>query len=139
MSLIADIADAVWEHSTRTLDAESPAASNGTYIDDVAYAIWTNGTRELDGDPPETPEGSGLANLTIDATATGQSVRSGSGTAALTVDAIGTGQSLRNGSGLADLVLDCIGVGESEAVQNQLVLTATQVGSSVFLEWEFAT
>jgi hypothetical protein len=119
-------------------------------------ALWLP---TLAGAAPTTPEGSGLASLTLDAVGIGQSVRNGSGTAALTLDAIGVGQSLRsgsalapltldatatgkstrNGSALADLVLDCIGVGESEALQNQLVLTATQVGSSVFLEWEFAT
>jgi hypothetical protein len=31
------------------------------------------------------------------------------------------------------------GFGDDEPVENELTLTATQVGSSVFLEWEFAT
>lgn len=48
----SDIADAVWTAATRTLDANSPAASDGSYIDDIGYAIWTAGTRELDGEPP---------------------------------------------------------------------------------------
>jgi hypothetical protein len=49
MSYLDDIADAVWTAATRTLDAGSPAASDGSYLDDVAYAVWTNGTRTLDG------------------------------------------------------------------------------------------
>lgn len=54
-----DIADAVWTAATRTLDSNSPAASNGSYLDDIGYAIWTVGTRELDGAPAATPRSFG--------------------------------------------------------------------------------
>lgn len=55
----ADIADAVWTAATRTLDANSPAASDGSYIDDIGYAVWTAGTRTLDGELEATPRSFG--------------------------------------------------------------------------------
>jgi len=44
-----DYADGVWTHPTRTVDAGSPAPSDGSYIDDVAYAVWTYATRTASG------------------------------------------------------------------------------------------
>jgi len=43
--------DAIWAYSSRTVDAGSPAASDGLYIDDVGYAVWTYPTRTEDGVP----------------------------------------------------------------------------------------
>ena len=43
-----EIAEAFWTSDTRTLDANSPESSIGSYVDDIGYAVWTNATRELD-------------------------------------------------------------------------------------------
>ena len=45
----AEIADGVWTHATRTVDALAPATSNGTVLDDIAYAVCTAASRTLDG------------------------------------------------------------------------------------------
>jgi len=45
----AEYADGVWTHATRTVDAGSPAASDGSIIDDIAYAVWTYATRTASG------------------------------------------------------------------------------------------
>lgn len=47
MSYISDIADAVWEAETRTLDSEGVAALGDGYIDAIGYAVWTYGARHL--------------------------------------------------------------------------------------------
>ena len=57
----AQIADGVWTHATRTVDAGSPQPSNGTFLDDISYAVWTYGTRTVE---------SGGVTGTIAATAT---------------------------------------------------------------------
>lgn len=46
---VSQIADGVWTHATRTVDAGTPDPSNGTILDDIAYAVWTNAVRTLDG------------------------------------------------------------------------------------------
>jgi len=46
---VEEYVDEIWAYSTRTVDAGTPAASDGSYIDDVGYAIWTYPTRTEDG------------------------------------------------------------------------------------------
>ena len=48
MSRLTDIADAVWVYSSRSVDSNSPNASDGTILDDIGYSVWTYTTRELD-------------------------------------------------------------------------------------------
>ena len=48
MSRLTDIADEVWEYSTRTTDGNAAGASDGTRLDDIAYAVWTYSTRTVD-------------------------------------------------------------------------------------------
>jgi hypothetical protein len=46
------LVDAVWAYSSRTLDEETPAASNGSYLDDIGYATWTYTERSVINPPP---------------------------------------------------------------------------------------
>jgi hypothetical protein len=49
MMTVDEIVDAIWAHPSRTVDALTPSASNGSYIDSVAYAVWTYPTRTVSG------------------------------------------------------------------------------------------
>ncbi len=46
---LSEYVDAIWAYSSRTVDAGTPAASDGTYLDDVGYAVWTYPSRTDDG------------------------------------------------------------------------------------------
>lgn len=50
---LTTLVDRTWDYSSRTLDALTPAASNGSYIDDIGYAVWTYSDRSVIN-PPTT-------------------------------------------------------------------------------------
>ena len=46
---VEEIVDQIWAHPSRTVDAGSPAPSDGSVIDDIGYAVWTYITRTVEG------------------------------------------------------------------------------------------
>jgi len=56
---VEEYVDEIWAYSSRTVDAGTPAASDGSYIDDVGYAVWTYPSRTEDGGTGHSITGAG--------------------------------------------------------------------------------
>jgi len=115
---LSEYVDAIWAYSSRTVDAGTPAASDGTYLDDVGYAVWTYPSRTDDGGVSTNLIAVPLASGTTVGTPaigqthvlTAQGLRSGSsvGTPAIGQTHVLTAQGLRSGSSVGTPELVCL-------------------------------